>query len=100
MLKVHPEFKIYGIDYANTIKSLVAEGFIEDYLIPELNFSSLYLASPTGDDLIYEVDTKSGVQKLPFSTVYTMYQKQAPNFLVTVCSKTGKKLVPNGFIYL
>lgn len=100
MLKVHPQFKIYGIDYANTLKSLVAEGFIEDYLIPELNFSSLYLASPLGDDLLYEVETKSGSQKLSFSTVYGMYLRQAPSFLVTVCGKTGNILVPTGFIYL
>jgi hypothetical protein len=101
MLKVHPEFKIYGLGFANTIKSLVTEGFIEDWETSKLHITSeFYDGCDDKGNRLYEADTPKGVQKVTYETLYNYYAKQAYHFLVTVCEKVGDELVMSGFIYI
>lgn len=101
MLKVHPEFKIYGLGYVNTIKSLVKEGFIEDFEISDLHITSeFYVGLNNNGKRLYETDTPKGVQKVTYSALYNYYEKQVCRFLVTVCEMVGNELVMTGFIYI
>lgn len=101
MLKVHPEFKIYGIGYANTIKRLVTEGFIKDWETSELHITrEMDVGWDNDGKCLYEAETPKGLQNVTYSVLYNYYSKQAHRFLVTVCEMAGDKLIMNGFIYL
>lgn len=81
MLKVHPKFRIYGVGFADTIKDLVDEGFIEDIEIPQLNFITFYDNGDGGE----------------YYAALHMCKKDSDDFIITVCND---ELAPFGFIYL
>ena len=101
MLKIHPDFKIYGLGYVNTIKSLVKEEFIEDWETSDLHITREFdVGRNDNGKCLYEADTPKGVQKVTYSVLYRYYEKQAYRFLVTVCEMAGDELIMTGFIYL
>lgn len=93
-LKIHPKFKIYGIGYADTIKDLVTEGFVEDWAVPQLPIVEV----TNEEDGIYSVDGPEGtIYKGNYDGLYAKYAPQAADeFLVAVCD-VDMELI--GFIY-
>lgn len=106
MLKVHPEFKIYGIGFANTLKDLVDEGFLTNGEVPDVTFTREFKASETPEGVaLYESDGPAGSPDEPFNTLYRKCEMQANRFVISVCdeirpgtSDCRQELI--GFIYL
>ncbi len=86
MLKFHPEFRFYGIGYANTIKALIDEGFLSDGDIPDIKITR-----------VFKSNTFDASTSVSFDTLYRNCVKQALRFVVAVYDRR-KNL--KGFIYL
>lgn len=102
MLKVHSQFKKYGIGFAETIKDLVAEGFVEDCKVPELKLILLYNADE--DEIEVEASpyfiTIDGAEyNVTFEEAFRDCQLHSLQFCVVVCEENNSKLEPIGFIY-
>ena len=106
MLKVHPEFRIYGLGFADTLKDLVNEGFLENCEVPDVTFTREFKVSETAEDeSLYESDGPAGSPNETFRTLYRSCERHACRFVVSVCdeirpgtSDCRQELI--GFIYL
>ncbi len=105
MLKINPHYKIYEIGFDETIKSLLAEGFIDECNIEELTIvNDIKFGLRKGDGLYpdgdpyYEVVDENGVHKIPFCMIYYAMLRKIDQFVITVCKEEDGVLIPEGFV--
>ena len=106
MLKVHPEFRIYGIGYANTLKDLVDEGFLENWEVPDAKLTREFRASETDEgESLYKSNGPTDSPNDTFRDLYRNCEMCAHRFIVSVCDEIRpstdecrQELI--GFIYL
>lgn len=86
MLKVHPTFKIYGIGFLPTLKSLVNQKFVQDC---ELSDVEIYHVTEAEINESYETTyhVRGHNQPLSYREIYEQYQPSHLLTLVAVCYK-------------
>lgn len=100
MLKINPNYKIYCVGFDETIKSLLAEGFIGDNDLDELTIiKSIKFGLNADGDPYYEAITEDGTRQIPFCMLYYKVVREANHFVVTVCKEVEGVLIPEGFVF-